>query len=271
LKKGGLCANSLKATFVFSKNAFMKFCTLVLSLLFLLSCPLIKAQPQKGKTIVGAAIGSAFFNKNNTELSNTLGSSSTTKDSYEITLNPMVGWFINDKVAAGFSPLFGYAKEKRLGKASNNNTFLKDETSNFNFGVGGFARMYFNGKSDIYRFFGQYNLLAGINSNKSDGFEYERLGIYVDRYNYKSSGNFFVNTGINLGVSKFLSSNTALDFFIGYKYSYTKSNPKGTTTRDYTNPATPDENSTVNYDQNISENGFSLGVGFQVFLDKKKK
>ena len=135
--------------------------------------------------------------------------------------------------------------------------------------MGGFARYYF-GTNNAVRLFGHYNLQAGISGNKSEGFEYERTGLYVDRYNYKSSGNFFVNTGLNFGVSKFLNANTSVDFFIGYKLSLAKSSPDGTSLRDYTDPLSPDENQNIKYEQDVTEHGVTIGVGFQIFLDKKK-
>ena len=93
--------------------------------------------------------------------------------------------------------------------------------------------------------------------------------LYVDRYNRKASGDFFAKTGLSLGISKFLTNHTSLDLYIGYNFSYTKSNPSGTTFRDYADPNTADETQKINYDQKFTGHNFILGVGFQVFLERK--
>jgi hypothetical protein len=228
------------------------------------------AQFQKGDKMAGASVGSVFFNNGSADVSTSSVNSTNSNDNFGITLNPSIGWFINDNVALGIMPDIGYKKQKQLGKSSSGSTYLKDESNQFNIGVGGFARYYFKGTSMKTRFFGQYDLSLGINSNKSEGFQYETYGVYVDRYNNKSSGNFFANTGLSFGISKFLSHHTALDFYIGYEFSYIKSNPTGTFFRDYSDPSTGDVTANINYDQKFTGHNVVLGVGLQVFLEKKK-
>ncbi|MDP4263956.1 MAG: hypothetical protein Q8941_15620 [Bacteroidota bacterium] len=229
----------------------------------------LNAQFKKGDRMVGVSVGSVFFNSNSTDFSSSAGSSSTSNTNYGVSLIPSMGWFTTSNIAIGVSPSFNYTKQKQLGKSAAGNTYLKDETSQFSFGIGGFTRYYFAGTSNKTRFFGQYNLSLGLSGSKSEGFEYETLGVYVDRYNRKSSGDLFVNTGLTFGVSKFLANHNSLDFYIGYTFSYTSSNPKGTTLRDYSDPATGDINQTVDYKQKITGHNVVLGVGYQVFLEKK--
>jgi hypothetical protein len=228
------------------------------------------AQFKKGDKMAGASVGSAFFNSGSTDQSTSLASLTVSSNDFGISLTPSIGWFITDNVAIGIAPTVSYDKKKILGKSSGS-TYLKDETSQFNFGVGGFTRYYFSGNSIKTRFFGQYDLSAGLGGSNDEGFQYETYGLYVDRYKTKSSGDFFVNTGVALGISKFLSGKTSLDFYIGYKFSYIKSNPKGTFVRDYTDPATGDVTQKPDYDQTFTGHNVVLGVGFQIFLDKSKK
>lgn len=228
------------------------------------------AQFNKGDKMVGFSVGSFFYNHSSSDLSNSLGSSTTELDEFGIALNPSIGWFVNENVVVGVAPSVTYDKQTQLGKSSNGNTYLKDESNHFGINVGGFSRYYFKGPSNNLRFFGQYNLSIGLGGGKSDGFEYERNGIYVERYNRKSSGDFMANTGVTAGLSKFVSRYTALDFYIGYDFSYTKSNPTGNTTTDYTDPGTPDTNVKIDYEQKITQHHLVFGVGFQVFLAKKK-
>ena len=236
----------------------------------LLMAMMMNAQFKKGDKMVGASVGSMFYDHSSSDLSNTLGSSTTGTDHFGVAITPSLGWFINENVVIGIAPSVSYDKQKQLGKSSNGNTYLKDESNHFGINIGGFTRYYFKGSSDKLRFFGQYNLSLGLGGGKDEGFEYERTGIYVERYNRKSSGDFMANTGISAGLSKFLGHYTALDFYIGYNFSYTKSNPSGSTMTDYTDPGTPDTTVKVDYDQKITTHNIVLGVGFQVFLEKKK-
>lgn len=243
---------------------------LVFTALALLFNTIMYAQLKEGNKMVGVTVGSAFFNTGTTDFSSAIGSSSTSNDNFGVSLSPSIGWVTSPNIIIGVMPSIGYNKQKQLGKSSSGSTYLKNENNQFSFGLGGFVRYYFDGSSQATRFFGQYNLGLGISSTKSEGFEYERLGVYVDRYNRKSSGDFFANTGVSLGVSKFLSPNTALDFSIGYNFSYRKSNPTGTTLRDYSDPGTGDETQKLDFDEKVSTHNIVLAVGFQIFLEKKK-
>jgi hypothetical protein len=230
---------------------------------------IVNAQIKKGDKMVGVSVVSAFFNSGSTDQSTSLATLTISNDNFGISFNPSIGWFITDNIAVGVMPTVGYNKKKQIGKSSGS-TYLKDETSQFNFGIGGFTRYYFNGKSTKTRFFGQYDLSLGLGGSKSEGFQYETYGVYVDRYNQKSSGDFFANTGLAFGVSKFITNHTSLDFYVGYKFSYIKSNPKGTFFRDYLDPAIGDVTQKPNYDQKFTEHNVVLGVGFQIFLESKK-
>jgi hypothetical protein len=230
----------------------------------------INAQFKKGDKIAGVSIASAFYNNGSTALSTSISSTTTTNNNFGISVNPSIGWFINENIAIGIMPTIGYKKQKLIGKTSTSNTFLKDKTNQFNMGIGGFARYYFNGKSNTTRFFGQYDLSLGLSGSKTEGFQYETLGVYVDRYNQKSSGDFFANNGLTLGVSRFFADHVSLDFYIGYKFSYTKSNPKGTSLRDFSDPNIADQTQMINYDQKFTGHNVVAGVGFQLFIPKKK-
>src|SRR5688572_18312614 len=188
--------------------------------LLLLTGIAVNAQLKKGNRMAGASVGSIFYNGGTSELSNSITTTSTSTNNFGLSIIPSYGWFISDNTVIGIAPMIDFRKNETVGKASNGNTFLKDEFNQYSVGLGGFARNYFRGSNNgPLHFFGQYNLGFGIGGNKNEGFEYETLGVYVDRYNLKSSGNFFVNTGVTLGASKFLNSHTSLDFYLGYTFS----------------------------------------------------
>jgi hypothetical protein len=68
-----------------------------------------------------------------------------------------------------------------------------------------------------------------------------------------------------------MGENAGLDIFIGYNYSYNKNTFKRTTlyylTSTDTNPSSGKNETTTKF----TNNGFVLGVGFQIFLNDKKK
>src|SRR5262245_52256496 len=143
------------------KVGFLALSTVLTTLVF--------AQPKKGDKMVGATVGSIFFNNGSSDLTSTVGRSTTSSDKFGITLTPSYGWFISDNTAIGIAPTIGYNKQKTVGKSATGSTYLKDETSVFNFSIGGFARYYFKG-SNTMRFFGQYNVAAGLSGSKTEGF-----------------------------------------------------------------------------------------------------
>jgi hypothetical protein len=251
----------IKSLFMLRKLAFVTP-TLLITIM-------INAQFKKGDKMLGASVGTVFLNSGSTDVSTSIITSTNSNDNFGLSINPSIGWFINDNIAVGIMPTAGYNKQKLLGKSSGS-TYMKDESSRFIIGIGGFARYYFSAKNPKTRLFGQYDLSLGLSGSKSEGFQYETYGVYVDRYNQKSSGDFFANTSLLFGVSKFLTNKTSLDFYIGYKFSYIKSNPKGTFLRDYSDPLIGDVTQKPDYDQKFTGHNVVIGVGFQVFLEKKK-
>ena len=64
--------------------------------------------------------------------------------------------------------------------------------------------------------------------------------------------------------------NAGLDFYIGYNYGYNKNTFTKTTLRDNGNDGTVDETLKNKTTTSFTNHGFLLGVGFQVFLRKRK-
>src|SRR5215813_6586629 len=95
-----------------------------LVVLFLPATLFVNAQFKKGDRMVGASIGTIFFNSGSTDNSTSISTSTTSNDNYGINLAPSIGWFINDNVAIGIMPSVAFNKQKILGKAGGN-TFLK--------------------------------------------------------------------------------------------------------------------------------------------------
>jgi len=232
----------------------------------------INAQFTKGDKMVGATIGNVFYNSGTQDASSPpIGSTTGKVTGFGLNISPSLGWFISDKTAAGFSFTLNPASQKTSFE-ENGSTFQKDKVKTFSVGIGGFVRNYFSNKGNFLPF-GQANLLAGISSRNTDGFFYGGSGptVYKETYEGKSSGGFFTNASLNLGVTKMVGENAGLDFSIGYNFSYAKNTVKTIRLRDDLINGSIDVTSENETTTKFTNHGFMLGVGFQVFLKGKKK
>jgi hypothetical protein len=229
----------------------------------------INAQFKKGMRMVGATVGSVFFNSGKSDYSYpppTTGYTSNS-DNFGITLNPSMSWFVSDNTAVGAMLNFGYTHQKTFAKAANGNVFNRDISNSFSIGVGGFARNYFKSSGTMIPF-GQFNLNGGIGSTSNNGFYF--TGNDKSTYDGESSGDFFINTGVELGFTKMLNDHTGIDFFVGYTYSYNKRTYKTTTHTDLGNNGSVDQTAISEPILKYTNHGVVFGVGFQIFLDKRK-
>jgi hypothetical protein len=228
----------------------------------------MNAQFKKSMRMVGATVGTAFFNSGKSDYSYPPPTTGYTSNSnnFGITLNPSMGWFISDNTAIGALLNFGYDHQKTFSEASGS-TYKKDISNSFNIGIGGFARNYFKSSGTMMPF-GQFNLNFGIGSSGNNGFYF--INSDKSTYDGKSFGDFFINTGIALGLTKMLNEHTGLDFFVGYSYSYNKRTMKTTTLTDFNNNGSVDQTSVSEPTLKFTNHGVTIGVGFQVFLDKGK-
>lgn len=248
---------------------FMKKIFLPALLLILFSCG-AAAQFKKGKRMAGASVGSILFSSGKSEYSYPAPTTGFTSTNNRISIsgNPSMGWFVSDNTAIGAQLVIGYAKSKITDEsAATGNTFNKNNSSSFNLGVGGFARNYFSSASEA-KPFGQFSLNFGTGSSNSDGFYFSAND--KSTFDGKSSGDFFVNASLALGFTKMLNDHTGLDFFAGYNYSYNKNTFKTTTQVDLGNNGSIDQTSVSEPTNKFTSHGFTIGVGFQVFLDSKK-
>jgi len=245
-----------------------------LLLIFLIVCfsTISFSQLKKGTRMPGATVGSIFYNNGNTDVSfpaPTQGYSYKTS-SFGVSLTPSMGWFISDNTAIGASLNLNPSGSKTTYEF-NGATYKKDESTTFNFGIGGFVRNYFGNNSSFIPF-GQISMNFGISSLNTEGFFYggSGSGAYKDAYDGKSSGGFFTNAALALGLTKMLNEHTGLDIFAGYNYSYSKNTVKTTSTRDDGANGSIDLTSISEPTNKFTNHGFMIGVGFQVFLQAGK-
>lgn len=243
------------------------------SVLFIFGLTGLAANGQfsKGDRMVGATVGSVIYNSGNADITvDQIGSNTSRTTSYNFSLNPTLGWFISENTAVGGS-LNINPNGNKISYEQNGSTFQSDKISGFNIGLGGFVRHYLNSSSKMIPY-GQFGFNFGISSLKTEGFLYlgSTPNVTKTTYDGSSSGGFFANANLQAGFTKMMGENAGLDFFAGYTYSYNKNTFDKTTLRDIGNNGTIDETLKNKTTTKFTNHGFLLGVGFQVFLRKKK-
>jgi hypothetical protein len=239
---------------------------------FLLMATLSNAQFKKGMRMAGTTLGTIFYNSGTAEVSfpaPTTGFTSRTT-SWGVNLSPSLGWFLNEHTVAGAAISINPSGSKNTREASGS-TYLKNKVGTFNVGAGGFVRNYFG--TSAFLPFVHAGINLGISNQNIEGFSYgtDALGVpFKQTYDGKSSGGFFANATIGLGLTKLLTPNTGLDISAGYSYSYNKNVLKTTYNTDINNDGSIDETSPSEQTTKFTNHGFMINVGFQVFLEKRK-
>ncbi len=229
-----------------------------------------KGQFSRGDRMAGATVGTLLFNSGTADISvASIGSNTSRITSYNVNIGPSLGWFISEKTAVGATLNINPNKQKTTYEQGGS-TYQSDQQTGFNFGLGGFVRNYFSGKSLLP--FAQFSVNAGLSSTKTEGFFYGGAGsgAYKTSYTGSSNGGLFFNSSFTGGFTRMLGENAGLDFYLGYTFSYNKNEFKRTTLRDDGNNGSIDTRSENETITKFTNHGFTAGVGFQFFLRKKK-
>jgi hypothetical protein len=230
------------------------------------------AQFKQGDKMTGASVGSVFFNNGNADQTVTsIGNRIAKVTGYGVNIIPSLGWFISENTAFGFS-LYVNPSGDKVSFQENGNTFQKDKATYFNIGLGGFVRNYFRREGSLLPF-GQFNFSGGMNTVKKDGFFYGGTGptAYKETYETRSSDGSFADAIFTLGITKMFGQYTGLDLSVGYNFSHTKNTTKTTRLRDNLVDGTIDETAKNETLTKYTTHKFILGLGFQIFLERKKK
>jgi hypothetical protein len=249
----------------------MRFFKSFLTVIAVLTTVVINAQFNKGDRIVGANVASMVYNSGTAEVSVAqIGSPTSRVTSFNVSITPSMGWFISSNTAVGAALNINPLGNKTTYE-QNGSTYQSDKSNSFNIGLGGFVRHYLKSSGNLMPF-GQFGLNMGFSNYKIDKFFYGGTApsAYKTTETGSSSGGFFVNASIQAGCTKMLGENAGLDLFIGYNYARNSYSFKRTTTRDNGNDGTIDETGTSESTTKFTNHGLLLGVGFQVFLRKKK-
>ncbi|MBE2231371.1 MAG: hypothetical protein IAE96_12055 [Chitinophagaceae bacterium] len=241
--------------------------------LLLVSCSFIlsaSAQFQRGDKMIGSSVGTLSLSSGTADIEvSSIGSNTSRITGYSILINPSAGWFVSENTVAGIS-LSLNPNSKKTTYEQSGSTYQRDKNNGFSIGIGGWARQYFSGGSLLP--FGQLALNGGLSTLKTEGFFYggAGLGAYKTSYKGSSNGGSFVNAALSAGATKMLGQNAGLDIFLGYTFSYNKNVFKQTTLRDDGVDGSIDTRSENETSTKFTNHGFSAGIGFQVFLRKKK-
>jgi hypothetical protein len=231
----------------------------------------VNAQFKKGDKMVGTSVGSILFNSGNSDVTfSGFRGYSAKHTNYSVRIEPAFGWFISEKTVLGavlnINPSGEKIRYKDLGT-----TFQEDKSSSFNIGVGGFLRNYFSNKTSSFMPFGQFGFNAGISNANTEGYKfYSGTPAYKVSYDGESSGGFFANATLQLGMTKMMGDNVGLDLFLGYNYSYSKNTFTSVRLTDNAPyDGTPEFREESDPTTKFTSHGVIFGVGFQVFLRKK--
>ncbi|MCX8021041.1 MAG: hypothetical protein N2747_11170 [Chitinophagaceae bacterium] len=230
------------------------------------------AQFEKGDKMAGTSVLSLLYNNGNADISVAqIGSTNSINRNFNFSFSPSLGWFVSDATVVGAS-LNVNPKGSKISYEQNGTTYQSDKLNQFSIGVGSFVRHYLKSSSS-YLPFGQFGFNLGFSSLSSEGFQYSGANPNVIKRTYdgQSNGGFYANAGFLAGFTKLLGENAGLDFYLGYSFSFDKHTFKKTTLVDNGNNGSVDETLKNETTTRFINHGFSGGIGFQIFLKKKKK
>ncbi|MEQ1676813.1 MAG: hypothetical protein ABL876_08935 [Chitinophagaceae bacterium] len=216
------------------------------------------AQTKKGDKLVGVGFGSISYTNSDskTSYSNTPTVYNSDGNSFSISVNPNVAWFVNDNLAIGGGVSIGFYSSKSNSSNTSSSTTSESKSTQPSFYIGPLARYYFGGSSKGMPF-AQVNFQYGIYGGKSES---KTSGGSSSETTTKPKGDW--NTGISFGYEHFISQNVGFYGSIGFNYGKSK------TQYEYR----PSTGTGYDYTSEYSRFYIPVNVGLQVhILGKKKK
>ncbi len=212
----------------------MKNCLLkTICLVPFLFCIMItsEAQIEKGMKVLTGAVSYNYYKNSSTNTPPTKNTSSG------FSINPQIGFLLNDKFCIGISVPFSNSY------ATYNNGFSPALKTNFtSYGLAPYAR-YYKGLSDKFYFFANASIGFGLTNASSKN----TAGLA-----YKGSG-YYYSSGLNFGLLYFISPKVALETTlagVNYYHSGYKVNLYPTVDR------------SSEFSARLMPNGLSLGLSY---------
>lgn len=231
------------------KNFLLLACIALSSTLF--------AQTEKGTRLIGVGIGSISYTNSDskTTYSNTPTVYKSEGNSFSISVNPNIGWFIQDNLALGGGVSLSFYKSKSTSSNTGSATTSTSESTQPSVYLSPFARYYFGGSKAGMPFAHlsfQYGIYGGNSTSKtSTGSSSETTT--------KPKGDW--NTGIQLGYEHFVNTHIGFYGSIGFNYGKSK------TIYEYR----PSTGTGYDYTSEYSRFYIPVNVGLQVHLAPKAK
>lgn len=226
----------------------------------------------KGMRMVGNSIFAGSFNSGESAVnypSNTNLNFNTSTRKYNFSLQPALGWFINDRTVAGAAFNLQISGNRESDVSGNGNTFRKNVTDGYNLGVGGFVRNYFFAQEKL-PLFGQAGLNLGFSNQQNSGFSFSDNPLTRIDVDGRSTGGFYANLTLSSGLTFMLANNVGMDITIGYNFAYNKYSYTNNYDYDIGNNGSIDATAKAETVTRYTGNGVVAGIGLQVFLDPKK-
>jgi hypothetical protein len=233
----------------------MKKSTLLLACFALTST--LFAQTEKGSRLIGVGIGSLSYTNSDskTSYSNTATVYNSEGNSFSISVNPNIAWFIQDNLALGGGLSLSFYKSESNSSNTSSSTTSNSKSTQPSVYISPFARYYFSG-SKTGKPFAQLGFQYGVyggnsKSTTSSGSSSETTT--------KPKGDW--NTGLQFGYEQFVSAHVGFYASVGFNYGKSK------TMYEYR----PSTGTGYDYTSEYSRFYIPVNVGLQVHLPSKAK
>lgn len=217
---------------------------------------IMNAQTEKGTKLVGVSFGSMSFTSSDSETSysNTPTVYNSDGNSFNISINPNVAWFIMDNLAIGGQVSVSFYTSKSDSSNTGSSTTSESKSTQPSFYIGPMARYYFT-NSTSGKPYGQFNAQYGISGGKSESSTSTGASSETTT---KPKGDW--NVGLSFGYEYFITPNVGLFASIGVNYGESK------TDYEYRPSSSPGYDYTSEY----SRVYVPVSVGLQIHLQCKK-
>ena len=215
------------------------------------------AQTKKGDRLIGVGIGSISYTNSDskTSYSNTPTVYKSDGNSFSISLNPNIAWFVQDNLAIGGGVSISFYQSKSKSSNTSSSSTSENTSTQPSFYIGPSARYYFGG-SEKGMPFAQVNAQYGIYGGKSKS---TTSGGSSSETTTKPKGDW--NAGLTFGYEHFVTPNVGLYASVGFNYGKSK------TTYEYR----PSTGTGYDYTNEYSRFYIPVNVGLQVHILGKKK
>lgn len=230
----------------------------VILLALLIATPsLANAQVKKGDLLLGTSLGSlsGTSSTSKTTYSNTPTEYKSTGNSFSLSLNPYVGWCVQDDLALGASVSLSYYRSKSESSNTSSTTTSSSTSTQPSFYIGPFARYYMGGSGKGRTFVhvnAQYGFYSGDSKSETSTGASSKTTT-KPKYDW--------NAGVALGYEVFLSSWAGAYGSFGVNYGSSK------TTYEYR----PSTGTGYDYTSEYTRTYYPLNVGFQLHLPADRK